>query len=64
MADSATEQLFDLWRKQLEEGTQAWARLATQAPTPPVDHTAFWRPVFDHGLQTWARLFADRKSVV
>lgn len=59
MADTGTEQLFELWKKQLEEGTQAWARLVTQAPVPPPDPTAFWRPILDHGLQTWARLFSQ-----
>ncbi len=63
MADSsaASQQLFDLWRKQFEEGTQAWARLVTQAPPPSstLDPAAFWRPVLDQGLQTWSRLMAQ-----
>src|SRR5919204_5419698 len=60
MADSApTQQLFDLWRKQFEEGSQAWARLVSQTATPPPpDPLAFWRPVLDQGLQNWARMFA------
>ena len=61
MAESApTQQLFDLWRKQFEEGSQAWARLVSQTapPSPPPDPLAFWRPVLDQGLQNWARLFA------
>ncbi len=63
MADSSatSQQLFDLWRKQFEEGTQAWARLVTQTPPPSsaTDPAAFWRPVLDQGLQTWARLMAQ-----
>lgn len=61
MADSGANQLFELWKKQLEEGTQAWTRLVTQTPAaaPPIDPFAFWRPVLDQGLQTWARLFAQ-----
>ena len=60
MADSAaTQQLFDLWRKQFEEGTQAWAKMLTQTPAPPPDPFAFWRPILDQGLQNWARLFAQ-----
>ena len=27
MAETTPNQLFDLWKKQLEEGTQAWTRL-------------------------------------
>jgi hypothetical protein len=57
---SGPNQLFEQWRKQFEEGAQAWSRLITQttaAPTP--DPTAFWRPVLDQGVQTWAKLFAQ-----
>jgi hypothetical protein len=55
-------QLFDLWRRQLEESTQAWARLVGQAPSAPAaapDPLAFWRPVLNQGLEQWARLFAQ-----
>jgi hypothetical protein len=60
MTDPST-QLFDIWRKQLEESTQAWTRLVSQAAptaTPP-DPTAFWRPVLNQGLEQWARMFAQ-----
>jgi len=61
MADApGPNQLFEQWRKQLEEGAQAWARLVTPpAPAAPPDPTAFWRPVLDQGVQTWAKLFAQ-----
>src|SRR6266851_2988274 len=61
MADAASpNQLFELWRKQFEEGAQAWTRLVGQASaTPTPDPTAFWRPVLDQGVQTWAKLFAQ-----
>lgn len=60
MAESnPTQQLFDLWRKQLEEGTQAWSRLLSQAPPPVPDPFTLWRPVLDQGLQQWARMFAQ-----
>jgi polyhydroxyalkanoate synthesis regulator phasin len=61
MADvPGPNQLFEQWRKQLEEGAQAWARLVTPpAPAAPPDPTAFWRPVLDQGVQTWAKLFAQ-----
>ena len=61
MADATPNQLFELWRKQVEESTQAWTRLVSQrAPTVgPPDPTAFWRPVLDQGVQTWAKLFAQ-----
>jgi poly(hydroxyalkanoate) synthase III subunit E len=64
MADaSGPNQLFEQWRKQFEEGAQAWSRLITQTaaptPSPTSDPTAFWRPVLDQGVQTWAKLFAQ-----
>src|SRR5881628_2006814 len=61
MADAASPNpLFELWRKQFEEGAQAWTRLVGQAAaTPTPDPTAFWRPVLDQGVQTWAKLFAQ-----
>src|SRR5438552_12224636 len=61
MADAASaDQLFELWRKQFEEGAQAWTLLSQRAPTmAPPDPAAFWRPVLDQGLETWAKLFAQ-----
>jgi Poly(R)-hydroxyalkanoic acid synthase subunit (PHA_synth_III_E) len=58
---SETTQFFDMWRKQLEESTQAWTRLVSQAQpsTAPPDPTAFWRPVLNQGLEQWARMFAQ-----
>jgi polyhydroxyalkanoate synthesis regulator phasin len=60
MADpgTTTNQLFELWRKQFEESTAAWSRMAGPPP-PPTDPTAFWRPVLNQGLEQWARLFAQ-----
>ncbi|MGH7314505.1 MAG: hypothetical protein ACREJV_15120 [Candidatus Rokuibacteriota bacterium] len=64
MADTS-EQLFDLWKKQFEEGAQAWARVLGQAPSPsapspaPGDPATFWRPLVDQWVQAWARMFAQ-----
>ena len=60
MAETTTE-FFDMWRKQLEESTQAWTRMVSQAPAaaPPPDPMAFWRPVLNQGLEAWARIFAQ-----
>ena len=54
-----TTQLFDMWRRQLEESTQAWTRLVSQAPAAPPDPMAFWKPVLNQGLEPWARMFAQ-----
>ncbi len=62
MADNATQQLFDLWKRQIDEGTQAWARMLSQTPpagAPAADPAAFWRPIVDQGFQQWARVLAQ-----
>src|SRR5258705_2762779 len=64
MSDNhAPNQLFEQWRKQFEEGAQAWSRLVSQtaaaSPSATPDPTAFWRPVVDQGVQAWAKLFAQ-----
>jgi hypothetical protein len=57
---SDTTQFFDMWRRQLEESTQAWTRMVSQAPAAaPPDPTAFWKPVLNQGLEQWARMFAQ-----
>lgn len=59
-ASNPTQQLFDLWRRQIEEGTQAWSKMVTQpsGPTAP-DPLAFWRPFMDQGLASWARVMGQ-----
>ena len=56
---AASQQLFETWKKQLDEGAQAWARALGQSPAPPPDPLSFWKPAMEHGLQTWARIFAS-----
>jgi hypothetical protein len=65
---NATQELFDLWRRSLEEGTQAWLKTmsaagmpqAPQAPPPP-DFTAFWRPLLTQGMDVWQKAAAQGK---
>jgi hypothetical protein len=60
MPDSnPTQQMFDLWRKGLEEGAQSWSRLLSQTPAAPPDPAAFWRPAVEQWVQAWARVFAQ-----
>src|SRR3989441_11461140 len=59
MVDSIpTQQFFDMWKKGLEDSTQAWARLLSQSTAAPPDPTAFWRPAVEQWAQTWARMMA------
>jgi hypothetical protein len=58
MADnSSTQQLFDLWKKQVDEGTQAWLKMAGQGQAP--DPQAFWRPFMDQGMQAWSKVMTQ-----
>ena len=63
MADGpSTEQMFDVWRKQLQAGAEAWTKAvqqmgsAGQAPPSPLDPAAFWRQFTDPGASVWAGL--------
>jgi hypothetical protein len=56
----AGSQLFELWRKQIEEGTQAWARLVSQGGArPPAEPAAFWGPLMEQAIQAWGRALAQ-----
>jgi hypothetical protein len=62
MPDPGAQQLFDLWKKQVEEGTQGWLQMLGQ-PTAPgqaaaVDPASFWRPVMDQAMAGWARVLS------
>ena len=60
-----TQEPFDLWRKSLEEGTQAWLSAIGQAATPAAptgfDFTEFWRPLLTQGMEIWQKAAAQGK---
>jgi polyhydroxyalkanoate synthesis regulator phasin len=58
---SSSQQLFDMWKRQLEEGAASWAQLMTKgaAPAPPDPAGFWWKPMFEQGLAQWARIFAQ-----
>ena len=58
MADAATQQLFDLWKKQVEDGGQAWLKMLGQGQQP-VDPQAFWRPFMDQGMAAWSKVMTQ-----
>src|SRR5215470_11930504 len=47
MADTASQQLLDLWKR--------------QAPTMP-DPQAFWRPFMDQGMAAWSKVMTQGTS--
>jgi hypothetical protein len=57
MAESSAQQLVDLWKQQIEEGSQAWLRLLGQGQA--VDPQLFWRPFMDQGMAAWSRLMTQ-----
>ncbi len=54
---SANQKLFDLWKKQIEEGARTWARMTGQPQT--IDPAQFWRPFMDQGMAAWATLLTQ-----
>lgn len=58
MADNPSQQLFDLWKKQLEDGGQAWLKMVGQGQQP-VDPQAFWRPFMDQGMAAWSKVMTQ-----
>lgn len=58
---SPSQQMFEIWKRQLEEGAKSWAQLMTKGATPaPPDPAGFWwKPMFEQGLAQWARIFAQ-----
>jgi hypothetical protein len=48
------QEAFEIWKKALDEGTQAWVRALGQAPGGPgaaaPDFSQFWRPILSQGL--------------
>ena len=57
MAETGGQQLFDLWKKQVEEGSQAWLRTLGQGQ--PADPQSFWRPFMDQGMAAWSKLMTQ-----
>jgi polyhydroxyalkanoate synthesis regulator phasin len=57
MAETASQQLLDLWKKQMEDGTQAWLKMMGQGP--PADPQAFWRPFMDPSMAAWSKVLTQ-----
>ena len=57
MAENPGQQLFDLWKKQAEEGGQAWLKMLGQGQ--PVDPQSFWRPFMDQGMAAWSKVMTQ-----
>ena len=55
---------LEIWKKALEDGTQAWVRALGQTPTPQPpsgapDFSQFWRPILVQGMEIWQKAAAQ-----
>ena len=55
---------LEIWKKALDDGTQAWVRAMGQPPTsqaPPglPDFSQFWRPILGQGMDLWQKAAAQ-----
>ena len=64
MAQNPVQDAFEIWKKALDDGTQAWVRALGQtaapqaAPAPP-DLSQFWRPILGQGMDLWQKAAAQ-----
>ncbi|HEY7141441.1 MAG TPA: poly(R)-hydroxyalkanoic acid synthase subunit PhaE [Methylomirabilota bacterium] len=57
-AQNPVQDAFEIWKKALEDGTQAWVRTLGQASPPHSppggpDFSQFWRPILGQGMEIW-----------
>jgi hypothetical protein len=56
MTQTAAQDFFELWKKQMEEGAKVWTQMVGQtqaAATPQPDPLAMWRPFMEQATQAW-----------
>ncbi len=55
--EHSVRDVFELWKKQMEDGVQAWAKAVGQHQPP--DPSGLWRPVVDPAMAAWSKLVAQ-----
>ena len=63
-AQNPVQDAFEIWKKALDEGTQAWVRTLGRpaGPQPPPgapDFSQFWRPILGQGMDLWQQAAAQ-----
>jgi poly(hydroxyalkanoate) synthase III subunit E len=58
MAQTGSQELLDLWTRQMEEGSETWLRMLRQGLL--TDPQAFWRAFMDQGAAAWSALLTQR----
>jgi hypothetical protein len=51
------QQIFDMWKRQVEDGAQAWLKSLGQGQ--PMDPQSFWRPFMDQGMAAWSKVMTQ-----
>jgi len=64
MSQNPVQDALDIWKKALEDGTQAWVRglgqmQGAQAPAGAPDFSQFWRPILGQGMDMWQKAAAQ-----
>jgi hypothetical protein len=64
MSQNPVQDALDIWKKALEDGTQAWVRglgqmQGGQAPSGAPDFSQFWRPILGQGMDMWQKAAAQ-----
>ncbi|MBM3778464.1 MAG: hypothetical protein FJW23_09530 [Acidimicrobiia bacterium] len=65
-AQPSPQELFDVWKKQMEDGARIWAQMmgtpggATAAAAP--DPLKLWRPFMEQATEAWAKQAAQGKA--
>jgi Poly(R)-hydroxyalkanoic acid synthase subunit (PHA_synth_III_E) len=64
MTQNPVQDALEIWKKALDDGTQAWVRALGQAAPPQAapataDLSQFWRPILGQGLDLWQKAAAQ-----
>lgn len=52
--ERSVQELFELWKKQVEDGVQAWSKALGQSQA--FDPAGAWRPLVDPSMGAWSKL--------
>ncbi len=64
MTQNPVQDALEIWKKALEDGTQAWVRglgqmQSAQASAGAPDFSQFWRPILGQGMDMWQKAAAQ-----
>jgi hypothetical protein len=64
MSQNPVQDALEIWKKALEDGTQAWVRSlgqmqGAQVASAAPDFSQFWRPILGQGMDMWQKAAAQ-----